>query len=462
MKSINRREFILLSAGTVGLGALSLKLAGAESNIKDLPMTRQPNIVVFLASDLGYGDLGCYGNSSHRTPNIDRLAAKGIRFTDFHSNGSMCSPSRAALLTGRYQQRVGLEYVLNHHSRDYPAMSKDAYTFGHAFKKNGYATGFFGVHHTGYMPEDSPVKSGFDEFYGLCGGMDHHSHVTRWGRPNLWNGEKPVEEKGYVSDLIAKHAIEFMQTHRDKPFCMHVADFLVHFPFQGPNDEPLFKPGANNDSAENKYGQSADPKKTYREMVEAMDKNVGRILDSIRELGIEDRTIFIFTTDHGGHHLVADNVPCKGAKGSFNEGGQRIPAIASWPGVLKPGKTEDSCLMLMDIFPTILDACGLGKPKEAQFDGASFWPLISKGEPIPERTLFWRMGAQKAVRRGKWKLLVDSNGEKLYDLAADMGETKDRLSEEPAVAEELRMALKKWEEDIPPSPKPLAKVSEEL
>ncbi|OGV54281.1 MAG: hypothetical protein A2X45_07450 [Lentisphaerae bacterium GWF2_50_93] len=412
-----------------------------------------------MASDLGYGDLGCYGNPSHRTPNIDRLAAKGIRFTDFHSNGSMCSPSRAALLTGRYQQRVGLEYVLNHHTRDYPAMSNDAYTLGHAFKKNGYAPGFFGDHHTGYLPENSPLKSGFDEFYGLCGGMDHHSHVTRWGKPNLWNGEKPIEEKGYVSDLIADHAIEFMQTHRDKPFCMHVADFLVHFPFQGPNDEPLFKQGVNNDSAEHKYGQSANPKETYREMVEAMDKNVGRILDRIRDLGIEDRTLFIFTTDHGGHHLVADNAPCRGAKGSFLEGGQRIPAIACWPGVLKPGKTEDAPLMLMDIFPTVLEACKLPKPNETSFDGASFWPRIVKGDPFPERTIFWRMGKLKAARRGKWKLLVDADGEHLYDLNADMGETKDRLSEEPAVAAGLREALKQWEADIPPAPKLLAKAS---
>jgi arylsulfatase A-like enzyme len=413
-------------------------------------MHPKPNIVLFLASDLGYGDLGCYGNRAHRTPNLDRLAAGGIRFTDFHSNGPMCSPSRAALLTGLYQQRVGVEYVLNHHARDYPPMDPGAYTIGHAFKKLGYATGFFGSHHTGYLPENSPLRLGFDEFRGLCGGMDHHSHVTRWGRPNWWHGEQLVSEQGYATDLIAEHSMTFMETHRDRPFFLHVADFAVHFPWQGPHDAPVFHPGVDSNVGDRKYGGRADRGAAYREMVEAMDRNVGRIVARIEALGLAERTLFLFASDHGGHHLVANNRPLAGAKGSLLEGGHRIPVIASWPGVLSAGRLVEAPLLLMDLFPTFRDLCGVPVPGSLTLDGTSFWPLLVEGRPLPERTVFWRMGEQKAARRGRWKLLVEGKQERLFDLTADLGETHDRKVEEPSILKHLRAELVAWEADVPP------------
>ena len=463
---INRREFLVRSAGWAALASI-LSKAGSARGGNENPtvnkdakravgahpaMTAKPNIVLFLASDLGYGDLGCYGNPTHRTPHLDRLAAGGIRFTDFHSNGPMCSPSRAALLTGLYQQRVGLEYVLNHDARDYPPMAEDAFTFGHAFQRIGYATGFFGVHHTGYLPENSPLRSGFDEFCGLCGGADHHSHVTRWGKPNWWKGEKLVAEKGYLGDLIADHAMNFMETHRDRPFCLHVADFLVHFPWQGPNDEPVFKPGVNNDTGEKKFGASTNRAGTYREMVEAMDRNVGRLMAKIDALGLAEKTLFLFSSDHGGHQLVASNAPCSGAKGSLREGGHRVPTMARWPGVLPAGRVVDTPLVLMDLFPTFHDLCGVPVPEKVALDGVSFWPLLLEGRAFPERTIFWRMGEQKAARRGRWKLLVVGGEEWLYDLATDLKETRDRRADEPAILARLREDLARWEADVPPPP----------
>ena len=413
---------------------------------------QRTNVVIFLASDLGYGDLSCYGSTEHHTPNIDRLAAEGIRFTDCHSNGCMCSPSRAALLTGGYQQRVGVEYVLNHHARNLPPMSGNAYTYGHAFKQAGYATGFFGAYHTGYLPESSPLDLGFDEFCGVCGGADHHSHVTRWGQPNWWRGRKLCDEPGYLSDLIADHAIEFLEDHRDQPVCLHVADFAVHFPWQGPGDAPDFHAGTTYDTADLKYGSRTDRRQAYREMVEAMDRSVGRVTDRLHELGLAEQTLLVFTTDHGGHAMVADNGPLAGAKSSLLEGGHRIPAIAYRPGTLEAGRVIDETVMLMDLFPTFAELCDLPVPPATSFDGMSLLPLLVEGRCLPKRTLFWRQGEQKAARAGRWKLVMGPEGSRLYDIAADIGETEDRSIHEPGVAAGLREALARWETEVPPAP----------
>lgn len=413
---------------------------------------QRPNIVVFVAEGMGHGDLGCYGDRVHRTPNLDRLAAGGVRFTDFHSNGFMCSPSRAALLTGLYQQRVGIEYALNHHTRDFPPMVAEAYTYGHAFQKAGYATGFFGSSHTGYLPENSPLRLGFDEFWGFCGGMDHRSHVTRWGQPNWWHGEELHAEDGYASDLVADHAIDFMTTHHDRSFCIHVADFIAHFPLQGPKDAPVFQLGHQYDTEEQKYGVRTDRRQVHQEMVEAMDANIGRIIDCIETLGLTERTLFIFTTDHGGHHLTGNNTPLAGFKGSGLEGGHRIPTLAYWPGGLAANRVVDDTALLMDWFPTFGELCGVPVPE--RFDGTSLWPLLSQGRSLPERTLFWRQGAQKAVRQGRWKLFVEGTRSRLFDLAADIGESRDLSSEQPAIAAQLAQSLSAWEADVPPAPAP--------
>ncbi len=417
-------------------------------------MVDRPNLLLFLASDLGFGDVGCFGNTAHRTPHLDRLAAEGVRLTDCHGNGPMCSPSRAALLTGQYPQRVGVEFVLNHHTRDLPPMAADAYTFGHACRAAGYATGFCGVHHTGYLPENSPLDLGFDEFWGLCGGMDHHSHVTRWGQPNWWHGRERVAEPGYASDLIANHALDFIAAHRDRPFCLHVADFLVHFPWQGPHDPPDFVAGQTYDEPARKYGSRTDRRTAYAAMIAALDRSVGRIAGQLDALGLAARTLFVFAADHGGHHLVANHGPLAGAKGSLLEGGHRVPAFARWPGVLPAGRVCTETVMLMDLFPTFCGLCGLAGPRGRAFDGIDVWPALSAAAPLPERTLCWRHGTERAARRGRWKLLCADGPARLFDLATDLGETRDRAAERPDVAARLADELARWEADVPPAPVP--------
>jgi arylsulfatase A-like enzyme len=332
-------------------------------------------------------------------------------------------------------------------------MADDAYTYGHAFRAAGYATGFFGVCHSGYLPEQSPLKRGFDEFAGLCGGMDHHSHVTRWGKPNWWQGDDQADEPGYSTDLITNHALDFLERHRDRPLCLHVADFLVHFPWQGPNDQADFAKGSVYDCPEHKYGRRRDRRTAYREMVEAMDRSVGRLVARVDELGLTENTLLLFAADHGGHHMVADNGPLSGAKGSLLEGGHRIPAIACWPGRLPAGRAVDDTAMLMDLFPTFSGLCNLPAPPGTPFDGTDLCRLLLGSEPLPERTLFWRQGDARAARRGPWKLVADpAAGVRLFHLPDDIGETRDVSSRETDTRDSLMRALERWETGIPPPP----------
>ncbi|MHC4618621.1 MAG: sulfatase-like hydrolase/transferase, partial [Planctomycetota bacterium] len=315
---MKRRDFIK----RVCLGAAAVTTGGIISCGADKKESK-PNIVLILADDLGYGDIGCYGSRTVRTPNLDALAAGGMKFTDFHSNGPMCSPTRAALLTGRYQQRAGIEQVLGYVRDRKIGMAATEVTFAEALKSAGYATAIFGKWHTGHLPEYGPVRQGFDTFRGLYGGLDYHSHVNRVGRENWWKDEELAPEEGYVTELITAHAERFIEQHRDRPFCLYVPHFAVHFPWQGPNDKADFLPGVNNASPQKKYGSRKDRKNAYREMIESLDDSVGRIVDKIRRLGLERKTLVFFTSDNGGHELVASSGPLAGYKGSLLEGGHR-------------------------------------------------------------------------------------------------------------------------------------------
>ncbi|MHC4573952.1 MAG: sulfatase-like hydrolase/transferase [Planctomycetota bacterium] len=315
---MKRRDFIK----RVCLGAAAMTTGGMISCGADKKESK-PNIVLILADDLGYGDIGCYGSQTVRTPNLDALAGGGMKFTDFHSNGPMCSPTRAALLTGRYQQRAGIEGVLGYVRARKIGMATTEVTFAEALKSAGYATGIFGKWHTGHLPEYGPIRQGFNTFRGLYGGLDYHSHVNRVGRENWWKNEELAPEEGYVTELITAHAERFIEQHEDRPFCLYVPHFAVHFPWQGPNDKADFLPGVNNASPQKKYGSRTDRKNAYREMIESLDDSVGRIVDKIRRLGLERKTLVFFTSDNGGHELVASSGPLAGYKGSLLEGGHR-------------------------------------------------------------------------------------------------------------------------------------------
>jgi arylsulfatase A-like enzyme len=282
----------------------------------------------------------------------------------------MCSPTRAALLTGRYQQRSGVERVLGPDPGKTPGMPADELTFAHLFHRAGYATGMFGKYHTGHIPLQSPRKMGFDTYRGNNGGMDHHSRFNRWGEGSWYHNETLVEEEdGYSTDLITDHALEFVEDQRGCPFLLYIADWMVHFPWQGPGDPADFSKGVDNSGVDKKYGSVVDRKRAYREMVEAMDASIGRIGECLHDLGLSDNTFFFFASDNGGHELICDNRPLNGAKGSMLEGGHRVPAIAFWPGTFGEGIESDETVMLSDLFPTILETASIPKLGDRHLDG---------------------------------------------------------------------------------------------
>lgn len=419
-----------------------------------VPVTRPPNVVVILADDVGYGDLGCYGNTRIHTPNIDALAAGGLRLTDFHANSSVCSPTRAALLTGRYQQRAGVETVFGMNPAE--GLSPRVPTLPGFLRRAGYATGGFGKWHLGRQPPFTPASHGFDEFIGLyTGDGDYHSRVDRSGGADWWRNEQPFVESGYTTDLVTHHALAFIDRHRDQPFFLYVAHLAAHFPWQGPRDHADRAVGGNYDGLA-KFGSRADKRAAYREMVEALDDGVGRIVARLRELKLTNSTLIVFASDNGGYSVehggyvdVSSNGPWRGQKGDLYEGGHRVPGIFHWPGRIAPG-VSDATVLTMDLLPTCLELAGLPPPAAAEAsDGVSLCGQLLRREPLPARTLFWRRGETKAVRQGSWKLVATrGTGPQLFDLAADPGEKEDRAAREPQRVAAFLKAFATWESDV--------------
>ncbi len=423
---------------------------------------RIPNIVLILADDLGYGDLGCYGNKKVRTPNIDRMAAEGMRFTDFHANGPMCSPTRAALLTGRYQQRVGVTRV--------GGVLKDGeIVLPSRLREAGYATGMFGKWHISghnrdekFYRERLPTRYGFDEFRGLMSGyVDFINHLTHQGRPDWWNGGQFVSEDGYASHLLVDHAIRFIRAHRQRPFFVYLALPDIHFPFMTPEDRPHFEPGVTfnriGDPATSKLGPhdgSPELQKVVHRMIAELDIGIGRVVETLRNLGLEKNTLVFFTSDNGGYihygrtnfHQISDNGPLRGQKGELYEGGHRVPAIAWRPGVIRAGTVTDVTAMTFDLFPTFLQLAGLEEPPAASpnaLDGISLLPLLHRQQPLPSRQLFWEHGGL-AMRDGDWKLLRARGNAppELYFLKDDLGETTNLAEKHPEIVDRMDKALR--------------------
>jgi len=439
-----RRDFLKMC----GAGAASLAFAACESlfgqalgdNAKD-----RPNIILIMADDLGYGDVGCYGNKTIKTPHIDALAREGMRFTDFHSNGPMCSPTRAALLTGRYQQRCGIEGVL---SWDHDlGMAPEQVTFAEVLKTRGYAVAVFGKWHVGYVGNFGPIGQGFDTFVGYSGGcLDYHSHIDRLGNPDWWKDDKLVAEEGYVTDLLTDHGVEFIEKNKDKPFCLYVPHLAVHFPYQGRNDKADRTIGkAWHDL---KRGSRKDRKAAYKEMVEALDDGVGKIVAAVRRLGLDKRTLVIFISDNGAYNNVGSNGPLAGQKGRLLEGGHRVPGIAWWPGKIKAGSVTDQTVMTMDIFPTMVAMSGATLPDGLRLDGVSLLPLLLEGKDLPQRTLYWRHRKEWAIRKGPWKLLATGQDLHLFNLDEDISEQNNLADARPEMVKAMHAEFLKWEKDV--------------
>lgn len=411
-----------------------------------------------MADDLGYGDVGVYGSTQNLTPNIDRLAAEGLRFTDFHSSGPMCSPTRAALLTGRYQHRYGREFEGALSARTQPELGLplEAVTIAEALRDVGYATGMYGKWHLGFRPPLMPSNQGFDDFRGLnTGGGDHHSHIDRSGRQDWWhNGEIDMEE-GYSVDLITKHSVDFIEQHADRPFFLYVAHLAIHFPWQGPEEKGHRVEGVDYwDLSKLGVHENKDVSAKVKQMVEAVDGSVGEIMDALRANGLDENTLVIFTSDNGGYltyeggyHNISSNGPLRGQKTDVYEGGHRVPGIARWPGRISPG-VSDETVSTFDLFPTFMELVG-ASGNGFSFDGVSLDRLLLEGDAIGERSLFWRIREEKAMRQGDWKLVrIGDAAAELYDLGTDIGEQNDVAADQPERLAGMLEELVAWEADV--------------
>jgi arylsulfatase A-like enzyme len=417
----------------------------------------RPNIVLIVADDLGYADLGCYGNRVHRTPNIDRLAAGGLRFTDFHSNGSMCTPTRAAMLTGLYQNRFGRKFesaISGRFNRDH-GLPLEAVTIAEVLQEQGYATGMFGKWHLGYIPPWLPPDQGFDEFRGLgAGDGDHHTHIDRWGREDWWKNNEVIMEEGYTADLLTKHSIDFLERHQDEPFFLYVPHLAIHFPWQGPNDPPHRRKGV--DYNDDKWGIIDHPENVaphVKAMVESLDDSVGQITAALERLNLDENTLVIFTSDNGGYlnygrtfKNISSNGSLRGQKTSIYEGGHRVPMIFYWPDRIRAGVSDVTSLS-MDLFPTIASVTKTSIENMEQ-DGVNIGNVLFRNETIPERTFYWRQGDEWAVRLGAWKLDVIGKRVALYNLDDDLAEQKNLAKEFPGRVEKMTAAWKAWAEDV--------------
>jgi len=419
------------------------------------PSGEQPNIVLILADDLGYADIGAYGNKVNRTPNLDRMARNGLRLTDFHTNGANCSPTRAAILTGQYQQRCGIEGALGEGAKGLP---QQTITIAERLRDAGYVTGMMGKWHLGYGPDNGPTQHGFDEFVGhLHGATDYLSHVDKYGRMDWWHNEEPVNEEGHNTTLITRHSVRFIREHADKPFFLFVSHSAIHFPWQSTTDKAHRVAGQRYEGAVGKLGPpAAGPvQPVVQSMTEELDASVGEILAAIKEENIEKRTLVFFTSDNGGiirmagvpivpANRISDNSPWRGQKHGLYEGGHRVPAIALWPGHIEAGCVSNEPCMTVDLMPTFL---ALSAVKAGKTDGVSLASLLLQKGPLPERTMFWRNGASKAVRWKHWKLVRIHDGPfELYDLCQKPAEhpKHNLIRNRTDISNDLRDRLRKW------------------
>jgi arylsulfatase A-like enzyme len=439
-KRLDRRA--LLKA--TGVGAAALALPGCAA-FTGGGWGEKPNIILIMADDLGYGDLGCCGSEIIRSPNIDALACEGMKFTDYHSNGAVCSPTRAALLTGRYQQRAGIEGVVTAKSHRHTGMAPEEITFAEVLRSAGYATGLFGKWHLGYEAAFNPVKQGFDEFRGfVSGNVDYRSHFDQEWYEDWWINETLTPEDGYTTDLITAHGVRFIERHKDQPFCLYLSHEAPHYPYQGRKDGAV----RIKERPKEALGGRKDKGAAYREMIEAMDEGVGEIIETIKRIGIERRTFVFFCSDNGPAKRGSSG-PLRGGKASLWEGGHRVPAIAWRPGRIRPGSVCEETVIGMDLFPTMAAMAGANLPKGLKLDGMDLCNLLDRGRKLPDRTLFWRTANAKAVRRGPWKLVVPKNKSvHLFNLDEDLGEKENLAAARPDLAQSLLDELASWEAEV--------------
>jgi arylsulfatase A-like enzyme len=397
---------------------------------------KRPNIVVIVSDDHGYGDVSCYEHGREiRTPNIDRIAQRGVRFTQGYASGYVCAPTRAGLMTGRYQQRFGFYTA----SDSRAGMPLSEVTMADVLKKEGYATGAFGKWHLGLEMKYHPVKRGFDEFYGFLGhgGHDYFDLKPKPGSEYnaIWRNDKVIEDTGYLTDNLGRESVSFVQRNAAKPFFLYLAFNAVHFPMQAPPETIR------------KYDTGNPKRDIYLAMLEHEDRAVGQVLDALKKQGVEQDTLIVFFSDNGGaRNNAASNGALRDYKHSVYEGGIRVPFMISWPGKIKEGTVSREPVICLDVLPTVAAAVGAKLPPDRQYHGVDVLPCLSgKAKGPAHEFLYWDCDAgRRAVRNGRWKL-VDNDGKiELFDLETDLGEKNDLSSKNTEVTSRLRASLETW------------------
>ncbi len=433
-------------------------------------MPEQPSFIVFLTDDQGYGDLSCMGATDFRTPHLDRLAREGVRFTDWYANSPVCSPSRAALLTGRYPGNAGVRAILAGH-RTASGLPPTTPTLATALRPLGYRTYMSGKWHLGLAAGSRPHDHGFDHWYGfLAGCIDYYSHIFYWGmnRPgpginpthDLWqDGVEIWQNGGYFTELVTAQAIAYLReaARAGRPFFLYVPYNAPHYPMHAPQRYL------------DRFPDLPWDRQIMAAMISAVDDGVGEILAEVERLGLAERTCTFFTSDNGPSretrnwldgtldpYYGGSSGKLKGHNFSLYEGGIRMPALIHWPGVIPAGQVLDAPCASMDLFPTLLTAAG-GDPAQYELDGVNLLPYLTTDAPPPERDIFWEMDAQTAMRRGPWKLVLRGqlvegapaeDEVHLSNLTGDMGERVNLKDAQPALLAEMMAAAQAWRAGI--------------
>jgi arylsulfatase A-like enzyme len=399
---------------------------------------KQPNIIVIIGDDMGYADIGCHGCKDIATPNINSIAQNGVRFTNGYVSCPVCSPTRAGLATGRYQQRFGHEFNTGPPPgglEEHVGLPLTEVTIANVLKSAGYVTGAVGKWHLGMAPHFHPFKRGYEEFFGFLHGG--HSYIDPGlGTFNpILRGTEPVDEKEYLTDAFSREAVAFIEHHHNEPFFLYLAYNAVHTPLQGPQ------------RYQNSFEHITDSKRrVYAGMLTAMDEGIGKVLAKLRQLGIEEDTLLFFISDNGGPTVnSSNNGPLRATKGTMFEGGIRVPFMIQWPRRLKGGRVYEHPVIALDILPTAADATAGQLPKDRKLDGVNLLPyLTDKNNGMPHEILFWRSGQNHAVRKGNWKLVQMGSETGLFDLAYDVGESRDLKGDKPDVFKEMKEAFEQW------------------
>jgi len=411
---------------------------------------QRPNFVFILADDLGYADLGCYGGRYGCSPVLDRMAAEGLRFTQGYANSSVCSPTRFALMTGRWQHRLrgGADEPIASRSRGNPVLGLPPThpTLPSLLAKAGYATALVGKWHLGWPPHFGPLKSGYQEFFGaLSGGLDYFTHRDSTGAHDLWEGERECPTDGYLTDLLSAKAADYIRRAK-KPFLLSLHYTAPHWPWETRDDE------AEARRLEKIFHTDGGSVHTYATMIRHMDEGIGRVLEALRAVGADENTLVVFTSDNGGERF-SDTWPLLGKKMDLLEGGIRVPYIVRWPARVKRSGVTSQLAITMDWLPTFLEAAGASSDANYPLDGISLLGVLA-GRKTIERELFWRMKfrEQKAMRAGDWKYLSIEGHEYLFNLARDERERANLARRQPEKLSELRERYRGWEASIPPIP----------